>query len=626
MAGEFELGLGARVEPDGSTRFRVWAPKAERLAVNVLTPGARAEEMQRGDGDVFEARIADVGAGSDYRYLINGELARPDPVSRWQPQGVHGPSRIVDPGAFAWGDGSWKGIPPERLVCYELHVGTFTAEGTFAAVIPKLPYLRNLGVTAVELMPVAEFPGRRNWGYDGVHLYAPQSTYGGPHGLKSLVDACHREGLAAVLDVVYNHLGPEGNYLSDFAPYLTDRYRGPWGDAINFDGADSDGVRRHFLLNALYWFSEYHLDALRLDAIHAIFDFSARHLLAEMQARSQALALRSGRPAYLIAESDLNDVRVLNPAARGGHGLAAQWSDDFHHALRTVLTGDRRGYFADFGRLEDLRKAFCDGFVVDGGYSRFRRRSHGSSSVDVPGRQFVVCTQNHDQIANGSGGDRLSTRVGIEQQKLSAVALWVAPFLPLLFMGQEFGETAPFLYFVDHGDPGLVAAVREGRRREHAAFHGADAFPDPQAESTFARSRMDWGKLERSPHREILRLYRDLTALRRAHPALSNCRKDLTRAAHDEGARWLRIERRDPVEATLVALFNFQGTEQPIPLPPGGAAYRLLLASSSPQYAGPPGGTLPPPQIKAAAGAEAAIPCPAWSATLYLKTEAKDGP
>src|SRR5947209_3618668 len=380
---QWQLHFGARPLPDGSTEFRVWAPLAESLCVRVVGGEPRAVEMSRDEGDVFEARVEGVGAGADYFYVVNGGRERPDPVSRFQPAGVHGPSRVVGPEEFEWTDSGWKGIALRDLVIYELHTGTFTPEGTFEGVIPKLAHLKSLGVTAVELMPVAEFPGGRNWGYDGAHLYAPQSTYGGPVGLKRLIDACHAQGLAFVLDVVYNHLGPEGNYLGEYMPVFSDTHKSPWGRGLNFDGEESDGVRRHFIENALYWLTEYHVDALRLDAVHSIVDISPRHLLEELAGEFHARARATGRNAFLIAESDLNDVRVIKPGEEGGYGIDAQWSDDFHHSLHALLTKAERGYFADFGRLEDLAKALGEGFVYDGRRSAYRRRRHGTPSAGL---------------------------------------------------------------------------------------------------------------------------------------------------------------------------------------------------------------------------------------------------
>jgi len=458
--------------PGGGVQFRVWAPHVQTLAVNV---GGAVFPMTR-EGEDFQVLVKQTQPGQTYSLVLDDAKERPDPVSRSQPQGVHGPSEIIDPNAFVWSDQDWKGLDLDQYIIYELHVGIFTPEGTFEGAIQKIPYLKELGITAIELMPVAEFPGRRNWGYDGVDLFAPHSSYGGPVGLKKLVNACHRAGLAVVLDVVYNHVGPEGNYLAEFGPYFTDHYRTPWGPAVNFDGPASDGVRRFFIDNALYWLTEYHMDALRLDAIHSIYDMGAVHILAELDERFHEEAEQLGRRAWLIAESDLNDVRVIQPRSGGGYGLDAQWFDEFHHALFSFLTNTRRGFLDAFGRLADIQKALAEGFVYDGIYSPYRRRRFGTSSKDLPGDKFVVFIQNHDQVANTNQGMRLSRLVSLDQFKLAATLLFCAPYLPLLFMGEEFAETAPFLYFTSHLDPVLAKLVTEGRRKEYAEFATSPSF------------------------------------------------------------------------------------------------------------------------------------------------------
>lgn len=630
-----DLELGARVVPDG-VRFRVWAPRAREVAVSLHGELRRLEARDRG---MFEGLVRGARAGDDYALVLDGGPARPDPVSRWQPRGVHGASRVVDPAAFAWRDAGWRGLELERYVIYELHVGTFTPAGTFAAAIPKLRHLVELGVTAIELMPVAEFPGGRNWGYDGAHLFAPQSTYGGPDGLRALVDACHAAGLAVILDVVYNHLGPEGNYLGEYGPFFTDRYRTPWGPAINVDDAGSDGVRRHLVTNAVYWIEELHVDALRLDAIHGIFDFSARHLLEELRAELGAAAAASGRHVHVIAESDLNDARVIRPAARGGHGLDAQWSDDFHHAVRTALTGDTRGYFADYGGVEQLAKAITESFVYDGAYSAHRGRRHGNSAADLPGERFVICVQNHDQIANGSQGRRLTSIVGPRAHLLAATVMLAAPNLPMLFMGEEYAERAPFVYFVSHTDPALVAAVREGRRRElgelaelgapgepgePGALGALAALADPQAEATFLACKLDWSLAGAPPHAQVLALYRDLIALRRRAPCLGNCRKDLTRVAWSEAERWLVIERGDPSGQRALVVCNLGDAERRVPCAGAAGAYELALATDDARYGG--AGAAPAPATLAIEGGREPVELvlPAHAARIYLSAEAAE--
>ncbi len=578
----FVLDLGARPRADGSTRFRVWAPRVERLAVRSVSDG-RTIPLGARDSGFFEGHVEGMPAGSDYVYVLDGEKERPDPASRHQPHGVHGPSRIVDPDAFPWSDHDWRGTPHRDLVIYELHVGTFTREGTFDAAIDRLDDLVELGVTAIELMPVAEFPGERNWGYDGVHLFAPQSSYGGPDGLKRLVDACHRAGLACILDVVYNHMGPEGNYLAEFGHYFNDRYRTPWGDALNYDGAYSEPVRAHFIGNALYWLTEYHIDALRLDAVHEIYDFGADHLLADLGRRFHAEATRLGRHAWLIAESDLNDVRVIRAEERHGWGMDAQWSDDFHHSLHALLTGATHGYFGDFGDIDDFAKAVTDGFVYDGRYSRYRRRRHGNSSRGYPGHQLVVYTQNHDQIANASHGRRHGNLLDPARQRLAAVLLLSAPNVPMLFQGQEYGEVAPFHYFTSHGDPALAEAVRSGRREEFLAFGQPHRFADPQSIAAFEQSVIDWSLREQASHAAILALYRDLITLRRKLPALGNCRPDLTRI-FEGGTGWLAFERTEGPDNAVLIVTNLEQTAQNVRMSELEGTWELSLWSMAPEY------------------------------------------
>jgi maltooligosyltrehalose trehalohydrolase len=582
----WRLERGANVGADGTVTFSVWAPRRRALSVRIsdAAGGTRAElPMAGGDDGVFTARAeaAIAAPGDDYVYLLSDLGARPDPVSRHQPNGVHQPSRIVSPNGFAWTDAGWRGVPRAELITYELHVGTFSPEGTFAGVAARLPYLRDLGITAVELMPVAAFPGERNWGYDGVYAFAPHAAYGGPDGLRRLSDACHAHGLALILDVVYNHIGPEGNYLGDYGPYFTNRYRTPWGDALNFDGPDSDEVRRFFVDNALHWLCEYHADGLRLDAIHGIYDFSARPILQEIADAFHAEAARRGRDAWLIAESDLNDPRVIRPKEVGGLGLDAQWSDDFHHALHAIVTGNRRGYFADFGRVADVAKAVTASFVYDGQHAPHRRRRHGAAAAGDAGDRFVSFIQNHDQIANAYQGKRLAQVAGPARQKVAAAVLFSAPALPLLFQGEEWAEEAPFDYFTSHGDPALAEAVRKGRHEEylHLLEEGADlaTWADPQAEETFRRCKLRWDSIAAPPHADMLAFYRALIALRRRLAPLHNGRKDLTRVEHDEAGRWLTIVRGDAGGGAAFTCANLGAEPAQMRFPDG--TWRLALAS-----------------------------------------------
>ncbi|HEV3208552.1 MAG TPA: malto-oligosyltrehalose trehalohydrolase [Terriglobales bacterium] len=580
----WRLRYGASVRDGNRVEFRVWAPNVRNLAVRILGDRPQTVPMSKSQGSEFVATVEQVREGTDYLYLLDGERERPDPVSRWQPRGVHGSSRIVDPDSFRWSDQDWAGRPLRDFIIYELHTGAFTAAGTFESVIPRLPYLRDLGITAIEIMPVAEFPGSRNWGYDGAHLYAPQGSYGGPHGLKKLIDACHQSGLAVVMDVVYNHLGPEGNYVPEFIPIFTDAHHTPWGKAINFDGPESDGVRRWIIDDALYWLTEYHVDALRLDAVHGIYDFSAHHILDELSEDFHRQAARLGRQAWVIAESDLEDVRLLNPRAAGGYALDAQWHDDFHHALYSLLTGEREGFLMDFGSLSDLAKSIADGFVFDRRYSRYRRRHYGSSSKGRPGEQFVGFIQNHDQIANTSRGKRLSSLVSFSQQKLAAVLTLCSPFVPLLFMGEEYGETAPFLYFTSFENADLAKAVTDGRKREMGAHYSASAFADPQDPATLERSKLDWSRPTITPHAEVLRLYHDLIALRKQHPSVGNCRKDLSEVKFDERAGWLILQRADPSAGRALTVCNLSGDAQSIPVPSAAPGWRLVLWTGDAAY------------------------------------------
>jgi maltooligosyltrehalose trehalohydrolase len=522
--------------------FTVWAPRAQRVDVEV---GATRVPMTRASrGWWTGAAIPDAGKAVEYRFVLDGGQALPDPRSPFQPQGVHGPSRMVDHGAFRWNDGHWRPGPLSAAVIYELHVGTFTPGGTFDAAIERLDHLVNLGVSHVQLMPVAEFPGRRGWGYDGVDLYAPHHGYGGPDGLKRLVNACHARGVAVLLDVVYNHLGPDGNYLASFGPYFSDRYHTPWGEAVNLDAADSDEVRRFFCDNALMWLRDYRIDGLRIDAVHALFDQSATPFLEQLADEVAALGAEQGRRLVLIAESDLNDSRLVRSPSVGGYGLDAAWNEDFHHALHAVLTGERAGYYADFGTVDDVVTALRDGFVYGGRFSAYRRRRHGREASGLDGHTFVGFLQNHDQVGNRARGERLSQLVSPALVKIGAALVLTSPFVPMIFHGEEWGASTPFLYFTDHEDPALARAVSEGRRREFIRF-GVEAkdVPDPQAEETFGRSKLDWTEVGREPHASTLDWYRRLVR--------SQCRH---RQTHDGGG--YASDEMQPRQSILAALVH----------------------------------------------------------------------
>lgn len=587
------LARGAEFLPDGVVRFSVWAPRVNRLAVHFLSPSWTVRMERHSDG-LHTVIVQALTPGSRYHYILDDKHTRPDPVSRFQPEGVHGPSEIVDPRQFVWTDERWTGVQLRDLILYELHPGTFTPAGTFTAIAPYLDYLKNdLGITAIELMPAAEFPGARNWGYDGTHLYAPHSAYGGPLGLKALVNACHAQGLAVVLDVVYNHLGPEGNYLNDYGPYFTDRYQTPWGQAVNFDGDDSSEVRRYFIDNALYWVTEYHIDGLRLDAIHGIFDDSSTHILQDLAEAVHAQAKALGRTVLVIAESDLNDNRVIADRKDGGWGLDAQWSDDFHHALHALLTGERSGYYQDFDRLSELKTAITDGFVYQGQFSQYRQRPHGSPSRHLPGERFIICSQNHDQVGNRAHGERLSMLVPFAALKLAAGLVLCAPNIPLLFMGEEYGETAPFLYFTSHTDPVLAQSVREGRRREFTQFVGEEEIPDPQDPRTFVRSRLNHALRGEAPCGALLRFYHDLIAVRKYSLALGNGNKEYLEAITIPERRVLLMLRWQPQEETflLIASFAAESAAFVSPLPPG--QWQKVIDAAAKKYGGTEGDELP---------------------------------
>jgi maltooligosyltrehalose trehalohydrolase len=521
--------------------FEVWAPNARRVE---LVLRSRARAMDAGVLGWWTIDDHDAEPGDYYGFALDGGDPLPDPRSPWQPLGVHGHSRCVDHSVFGWTDVNWRGVPPPGELVYELHVGTFTDDGTFESAVTRLDHLVELGVGAVEIMPVAEFPGDHGWGYDGVDLYAPHHLYGGPDGLKGLVNACHERGLGVILDVVYNHLGPDGNYLAKFGPYFTPRHSTPWGDAINFDGPGSTEVREFFIQNALMWLTDYHFDGLRLDAVHAIFDSSAIHFLEELSSRVEDLKNRLGRTLFVVAESDLNDPRIVTPREAGGYGLNAQWSDDFHHALHAVLTGERSGYYEDFGAVADIAKALTDAFVYDGRPSLYRRRVHGRPVGDLPGTRFLGYMQSHDQIGNRALGERSGHLMSFELLKVGAALVFTSPFVPMLFQGEEWGATTPFCYFTDHEDTELARAVNEGRRREFAAFGWEpDAIPDPQSVETFELCRLDWSELDEPLHRELLDWNKALIALRRDTPELHDGRRDLVNVRFDEDARWLVFER-----------------------------------------------------------------------------------
>ncbi|MFD2935683.1 malto-oligosyltrehalose trehalohydrolase [Spirosoma flavum] len=596
--------LGVTFAQDGAM-VRVWAPFAHSVTLHHCD--RQLDISLQKDGSYWQITTAQLQPGDTYAFVLNGQTQRPDPVSLAQPEGVHGPSRAVDTGAFVWTDAYWRNIPLEDYLLYELHTGTFTPEGTFAGIENRLDYLVKLGVNAVEIMPVAQFPGTRNWGYDGVLPFAVQYSYGGAAGLQKLVDACHRRGLAVVLDVVYNHIGPEGNYLADYGPYFTTKYQTPWGNALNFDDDYSDSVRRYFIENVLMWFRDFHIDALRLDAVHAIHDASETHLLREIKQHVDALTAQTGRQHYLIIESDQNETKFIQPLANNGYGMDAQWNDEFHHALRVTAGGERNGYYADYYGIQHLAKSYRDAYVYDGTYMPRRARIVGKSTAGHAGRQFVVFSQNHDQIGNRMLGERPSQLVSFDMQKLMAGAVMSSPYLPMLFMGEEWGELNPFMYFVSHSDPTLVEAVRQGRKAEFAAFQksvevpgqsdGALESPDPQDERTFERSKLQWPRLTQEPHRTLFRYYQTLLALRKKS-SLRHPDRESVAVVVDEVRQTLTLFRQhkqqlkfgpSDVAETVVCLLNFSREPQSLSLPAIDGQWRNLLDSADPQWHGPMG-------------------------------------
>jgi len=576
----FGLPLGARLLDGGRCEFRVWAPQHEVVELHIIAPRERRVAMRKDSRGYHEAVIEDCAEGTRYQVLLGNGEERPDPASRLQPEGVHGPSEVVGP-EFEWHDHGWSGVPLQDYVVYELHVGTFTPEGTFDAVIGRLDELRDLGITAVELLPVNQFAGLRNWGYDGTYVGAAQNSYGGPRALKRLVDACHQRGMAVVLDVVYNHLGPEGNYLGEFGPYFTDRYKTPWGLALNFDGAQSDHVRWYFIHSALQWVDEFHIDGLRVDAVHAIVDHSAAPFLQDLTEAVRERAAQLGRKIFTIAESDLNDPRVIMSKSELGLGFDSQWADDYHHSLHTLLTGEQDGYYEGFPpRVSNLAKIMEAGFLYVGQHSTYRGRKYGAKPATRDGAKFVVSIQNHDQVGNRMQGERLTELVTPEKARLAAAAVILSPFIPMLFMGEEYGEKRPFQYFTSHSDADLIEAVRKGRREEFDDFTWAGQPPDPHDEQTFLRSQLDWASMQREEHASMRMFYKDLLTLRRKSPSLRILDLDALSTDADDERQVLLIRRFTDVDQVLIA-FNFSDEEQTVDIPFDRAHWRPMLETGA---------------------------------------------
>ncbi len=591
----FNTSLGAEYLGGDRCRFTVWAPFAENVAVRIMDPEPWIVPLDKADNGYHTGVVEPVPPGTRYFYRlyrsskVEGIDSNfedfPDPASRCQPDGVHGPSQVVSC-FFQWKETGWHGLSLSQYIISEIHVGTFTSEGTFDAIIPHLKRLKDTGFTALELMPVSQFPGTRNWGYDGVYPFAVQNSYGGIEGLKRLVDACHFEGLAVVLDVVYNHLGPEGNYLGQFGPYFTNFYNTPWGEAFNFDGPHSDQVRRFFIENALFWITEFRIDALRLDAVHSIFDFSGYPFLEELSVTIRHAAEKLNRKIYCIAESALNDTRLVRSRKLGGYNLHAQWNDDFHHCLHVMLTGENSGYYVDFEGMEDFAKAWKEGYVYSGCHSKFRGRRHGNSSRNVPAQCFVVFAQNHDQVGNRMLGERLSTMLSFEKLKLAAGLVLFSPFIPLLFMGEEYGETAPFQYFVSHSDPDLVEAVRKGRAKEFDAFRWKGKPPDPQDETTFLHSKLQLELIETGSHKILLSFHQKLMELRKNIDSMSHLSKKNMNVTHYNHEQILFVKRYSGKDEVF-GVFRFGTEPQKVRLPIPDGRWEKILDSWEQQWHGP---------------------------------------
>ena len=572
--------IGINFSSSGEAHIAVWSPESESVELNW---NGKRLPLQKDDLGYWTATTPDLAPGHRYTFLVNGKEL-PDPVSLHQPDGVHKASEAFDTARFQWTDGNWKNPDLKSYILYELHTGTFTEEGTLLAIEEKLDYLKDLGVNAIEIMPLAQFPGGRNWGYDGVYPFAVQNSYGGAAALQQLVDACHRKGIAVVLDVIYNHLGPEGNYLPAYGPYLTDKYKTPWGGAINFDDAWCDGVRRYFVENALMWFRDFHIDALRLDAVHAIKDFGPKHILQEIREATDALMQATGRQHYLIVELDLNDNRFINTVANGGFGMDAQWVDEFHHALRIAAGEPRTGYYSDFTGIDHLAKAYNDAYVYDGQFSEHRKKMFGVKTHNE-GHQFIVFSQNHDQVGNRMLGERTGTLHTFEMQKLLAAAVLLSPYLPMLFMGEEWSEPNPFLYFVSHTDPELADAVRKGRKEEFAAFHAQGEAPDPVDEKTFLQSKLQWSLTNDPQHRRMLAFYKELIRLRTSQPALRSLDRKALHAEANADKGWLMLHRWTEGQ-DLVCWMNFSKKEQTVMPPSHMLNWQLLLHSASREWDG----------------------------------------
>jgi maltooligosyltrehalose trehalohydrolase len=572
--------IGVNFDDDGKATAVVWAPLAKEVDLVLRDSVVPLQKQEYG---YWKTSTDKIKPGDRYKFSLDKNKSLPDPASLSQPGGVHEDSAAFDLKKYNWRDSSWKNIPFNDYIIYELHTGTFSDRHNFEGITEKLDYLCDLGITAIEIMPVGQFPGTRNWGYDGVYPFAVQNSYGGPTGLQQLVNACHAKGIAVILDVIYNHLGPEGNYLGEFGPYFTDKYKTPWGKAMNYDDAWCDGVREYVIENVLMWFRDFHIDALRMDAVHAIRDLGPVHLVKAIRQKVNELSVQLQKPCYLIAELDLNDPVFINPLDKHGYGADAQWVDEFHHALRVTSGQPREGYYADFNGIADLAKSYHDAYVYDGQFSEHRKKFFGVKT-DNPGNQFVVFSQNHDQIGNRMLGERTSTLLSFEMCKLMAAAVLFAPFVPMIFMGEEWAEPNPFLFFIDHTDKELAKLVAKGRKEEFAAFKWEGEAPDPRLDETFDRSLLQWKLLEKAPHQAMLRYYKKLIGLRKTIPALHSTNRQDTQGKVDSNNKTLILERTFENESIICAL-NFSDQQQTVDI--GTAGMRVILDSSSAEWDGP---------------------------------------
>jgi maltooligosyltrehalose trehalohydrolase len=590
---------GANYMGNNQCHFSVWAPEKESMILHIVHPSQKKILLKKEGNGYFSAEIAGIIPGTRYFYIPDNQRDFPDPASHSQPEGVHGPSEVIDHYSFEWHDDFWHGLPLKELIFYEIHVGTFTQQGTFEAIIPFLDDLVSTGINAIELMPVTQFPGERNWGYDSVYPYAVQNSYGGAEGLKKLIDECHLRSLCVYLDVIYNHLGIEGNYFENFGPWFSDRYSIPWGRALNFDGEWSDGVREYFSDNPVHWLENYHADGLRLDAVHMVYDSGAVNFWELMHKKIESHEIKTGKKFYFIAESDLNSPRIIQPTEMGGYNFDAQWLDDFHHALYVLL--DKKGIsrYEDFGYMEQLAKAYTDGFVHSGEYVKFRKRKHGASSAGISGEKFVAFNLNHDQVGNRVQGERLSVLVDFERLKLAAAALLLSPYIPLLFMGEEYGEDNPFYYFVNLSDEKLIKAVREGRRKEFENYKWESDPPDPQDPGTFNSSKIDWGKREISYYKVILEWHKILIHLRKTVFALQNMNKNYIHIYPTNQKGFMMQRRSEDEKLHFIALFNFSEEKLQFTLPGYSSEWSKIIDSKEDKWMFEKVGETLPERLKA---------------------------